>query len=63
MAAKTLREREQELRALLATPARREELEALAARYQAASGKPRPPGTSAVTYVLVHERSQGLVEG
>jgi hypothetical protein len=51
MPTKTVREREQELRALLATPSGRE------------SGKPRPPGTSAVTYVLVHERSHGLIEG
>src|SRR6266699_3223124 len=35
----TLQERERELRSLFATPAGREELQELASRYQAASGK------------------------
>ena len=60
---KTLEERENELRSLLATPAGKEELQELASRYSAASGKLRPAGTSAITYILVHEREQGLISG
>ena len=60
---KTLQERENELRSLLATPAGKEELQALASRYAATSGKLRPAGTSAITYILVHEREQGLISG
>ena len=63
LAKKTLREREKELQSLLATPAGREELQALAARYQAATGRLRPVGTSPVTFVLVHERANGLIGG
>jgi hypothetical protein len=59
---KTLQQREQELRTLLATPQGRREVEELAARYGAASKKLKPARTSAVTYVLVHERGQGLIE-
>jgi hypothetical protein len=59
---KTLPEREYELRMLLATPAGREQLEHLASRYSAASGKLRVVGTSAITYILVHEREQGLIQ-
>jgi hypothetical protein len=58
---RTLRDREKELQALLATPAGREELQELASRYHAASGKLRPTGTSPITYILVHERQQGLI--
>ena len=46
MQAKTLGQREKELQALLATPAGRAELEALACRYGASNGRPRPKGTS-----------------
>ncbi len=59
----TLQEREKELRSLIATPAGREELQELASRYHAASGKLRPTGTSVITYILVHERQQGLFRG
>jgi hypothetical protein len=59
----TLQERERELRSLLATPAGREELQKLASRYHAASDKLRPTGTSVITYILVHERQQGLISG
>ncbi len=59
----TLQERERELRSLIATPAGREELQKLASRYHAASGKLRPAGTSVITYILVHERQQGLISG
>jgi hypothetical protein len=57
----SLQERENELRSLLATPAGREKLQELASRYHAASGKLRPAGTSIITYILVHERQQGLI--
>jgi hypothetical protein len=60
---KTLQEREAELVSLLATPAGRAELERLAERYAAAGGRPRVPRTSIVTYLLVHERSAGLIRG
>ena len=58
---KTLQEREQELRSLLATPAGREELQELASRYHAASDRLKPAGTSAITYILVYERELGLI--
>jgi hypothetical protein len=60
--AKTLQEREKELQTLVATPAGRKELEDLEARYQAAGGRPRPPRTSVITYILVHERGKGLIK-
>ena len=58
---KTLQQREKELRALLATPSGREKLQQLESRYQAASGRLRPARTSVITYILVHEREQGLL--
>jgi hypothetical protein len=58
---KSLQEREKELQALLATPAGREELQEIASRAHATSGRLRPAGTSAVTYILVHERAKGLI--
>jgi len=61
--AKNLQERERELQSLLATPAGREELQELVSRYCAASGKLKPAGTSAITYILVHERERGLIRG
>jgi hypothetical protein len=60
---KTLPQRQKELQSLLATPAGRQELQELASRCQAASGRLRPPGTSVITYLLVHEREQGLLSG
>jgi len=60
---KSLREREAELVALLATAAGRAELDALAARYAAADGRFRPPRTSVVTFIIVHERDAGLIRG
>ncbi len=62
-AKKNLQEREKELRSLLVTESGREELQELAAKYSAASGELRPTGRSAVTYILVHERNQGLISG
>jgi hypothetical protein len=58
---KTLPERQKELRCLLATPAGRQELQEMEVRYQLASGRSRPEKSSLITYILVHEREQGLV--
>jgi hypothetical protein len=60
---KTLQERTNELQLMLTNPAGRQELQELASRYNAASGKPRPLKTSVITYILVHEREQGLISG
>ena len=63
MIAKKIRqERENELRSLLATPAGREALQNLASQYSAASRRLWPVGTSAITYILVHERELGLID-
>lgn len=58
---KTLPQRERELQSLLATIAGRKELQELESRYHTASGKIRPSKTSVITYILVHEREQGLI--
>jgi hypothetical protein len=58
-----LNQRQAELRPLLATREGREELEALASRYYAASDQIRVEGTSLITFILVHERERGLIEG
>jgi hypothetical protein len=60
-AMKTLQQREKELQALLTTAAGREELRKLDSRYQAASSRLRPAGTSVITYILVHEREKGFI--
>jgi hypothetical protein len=60
--AKTLAEREKELQAFLRTAEGKVQLEALATRYHARCGRPRPPGTSIVTYLLVSERERGLIQ-
>ena len=60
---KTLQQREKELQALLASPAGQDDLERLAARYSAAGGRMRPEGASVITYLLVHERGRGLIDG
>lgn len=57
---RTLQERERELQLLLGSPEGRHELEELARKYEAQSGRTKPPGTSLITYLLVHERGQGL---
>jgi hypothetical protein len=59
---KTLQQREKELQSLLSTPEGRTQLETLASRY-AAGGRNRPAKASIVTYILVHERQQGLIVG
>jgi hypothetical protein len=58
---KTLRQREQELQSLLATPAGQKELQHLDSQYQAKSGRPRAGKASVITYILVHEREVGLI--
>jgi hypothetical protein len=58
---KTLQEREKELQSLIASPSGRQQIQELASRYNSTSGKLRPSGTSAITYILVHERQQGLI--
>jgi len=60
---KTLKEREQELQSLLATPEGRKELEELERRYGVASGRARSVKSSIITYLLVHERNIGLIAG
>jgi len=62
-AKKTLRQREKELQALLATPAGREELRALRAKYQAADGQANSSSTSVSTFMRVHERVHGIIAG
>jgi hypothetical protein len=62
-AQKSLPEREKELQALLSTPQGRKELQELEARYRRAGGKLRPARASIITYILVHERAQGLISG
>ena len=56
---KTLPQREAELRTMLATAEGRADLEALAARYAAHGGDVRHG--SVVTYILVYERTRGLI--
>jgi hypothetical protein len=58
---KTLEQRQTELQALLATSAGQKELGQLECRYYAVSGRWRPTNTSVITYILVHEREQGLI--
>jgi hypothetical protein len=58
---KTLQERQTELQTLLKTREGQAELEALANRYYAATGRARYEGTSLITYILVHERERGQI--
>jgi len=60
---KTLHEREKELQSLLTTKEGRTELEELASQYGAASGRVKSARTSVVTYILVHERQEGIIAG
>lgn len=57
----TLSQREKELQTLMGTPAGQQELQELESRYSSASSKTRPPRTSVITYILVHERERGLI--
>ena len=63
VAKKSLREREIELQSLLASPAGREELRALASRYAAGNGRVKPEAASVITYILVYEREHHLIAG
>jgi len=58
---KTLQERERELQSMLADAAGKQQLQELASQYHALSGNPKPARTSVITYILVHEREQGLI--
>jgi hypothetical protein len=60
---KTLADREKELQTLLATSEGKKELEKLADRYGAASGRIRSGKASIITYIIVHERQRGLISG
>jgi len=60
---KTLQQRERELQALLATPAGKNELQELAVRYSTASNRIKTERRSIITYILVHEREHGLIDG
>lgn len=60
---KTLPQREKELQSLLATPGGRKQLDELESSYHGASNRVRPLRTSAITYILIHERVQGLISG
>lgn len=58
---KTLPQREKELQSLLGTAAGRAELQELESRYRDANGSHRPVKSSVITFILVHEREQGLI--
>jgi hypothetical protein len=58
---KSLQQREKELQSLLMTPTGREEILKLQSLY-AAESRLRPAKGSAITYILVHERENGLIE-
>jgi hypothetical protein len=51
------------LQSLLATPAGLKELQVLESRYREVSGRLKPEKSSIITYLLVHERGQGLIGG
>lgn len=57
----TLEQREKELQALLTSSSGQKELRELESRYETASGRHRSKRTSIITYILVHEREQGLI--
>jgi len=57
----TLREREKELQALLPTDDGLVRLQELAKQYGNDSGYKFPPGTSLITFILVHEREHGMI--
>jgi hypothetical protein len=57
----TFQQRKEDLQTLATTPAGREELQGLASRYEAASGRLRAASTPVLTYILLHEREQGLI--
>jgi hypothetical protein len=61
MAKKTPRQREAELRALLATKDGRATLDELAARYRSEGGGFHTGWSSVVTCIIVYERTHGLI--
>lgn len=60
---KTIQERTKELQSLLTTPEGRAELQDLANRYGAVKDQVKPERTSVITYILVHERQERMIEG
>lgn len=60
---KSLQAREQELQLLLATSEGRDQIQQLESRYMRESGRSRPTKASVITYILVHEREKGIVQG
>jgi hypothetical protein len=60
---KALQQREKELQILFAHPEGRKKLQELESQYQAKSDRVKPAKTSVITYILVHEREQGLISG
>ena len=58
---KTLQQREKEPQSWLTTLAGREKIQELASRYYTESGESKRVGKSAITYILVHEREQGII--
>ena len=58
---KTLRTRENELRVLLASPAGQQELQQLDVSLSRSEWQAQTATASAITYILVHEREQGLI--
>ena len=59
--AKTVQQREKELQSLLLDPEGRKKLQELESQIYAQSGKSKPAKASVITYILVHERQQGLI--
>ena len=60
---KTLLQREAEMRTMLATPWGRAALRDLESHYAASGGGFRAERSSLLTYLLVYERTHGLIEG
>jgi hypothetical protein len=60
---KTLQQRERELQSLVADPTGREKLLELVSEYHAASDIVKSVKMSVITYILVHEREQGMING
>jgi len=60
-ARKTLRQREKELQALMASDAGRAVLEELASHYHEAATQVSLRGKSVISFILVHERVHGLI--
>jgi hypothetical protein len=61
--AKSLDTRQKELKFLLDMRGGRKELEEPADQNATLNGHIRPPRTSAITFILVHERATGLIQG